>query len=121
MCHLREVDAEVNLPRIIKVIQESNPFLPGIDTDKWAEERLYYCQNGQEAQEEFTAARIQLVNTLSRLSPEDWMRPARHAIFGPTTLKELVRIIVDHDRLHIRQAYALMGEITRQVERNSTI
>jgi FMN phosphatase YigB (HAD superfamily) len=114
-CHLRDVDAEVNLPRIIKVIKESNPFLPGIDTDQWAEERLYYCQNGQEALREFTASRIQLLDILNKLTPEDWMRPARHAIFGPTNLKELVRIIVDHDRLHTKQAFSLMGEISQRL------
>jgi FMN phosphatase YigB (HAD superfamily) len=118
MCHLRDVEVEVNFPRIIKVIQESNPFLPGIDTDKWAEERLYYRQNGQEAQKKFTGARIQLLDALSKLSPEDWMRPARHAIFGPTNIKELVRIIVDHDRLHTRQAYTILGEISQQAVRN---
>jgi hypothetical protein len=40
---------------------------------------------------------------LEAAAPGDWGRTARHAILGPTTLKELVRIIAEHDRLHIRQ------------------
>ncbi|HJW89364.1 MAG TPA: DinB family protein [Anaerolineales bacterium] len=104
-CHLRDVDAEVNLPRIRKVLQEHNPFLPGMDTDPWATERQYICQNGPEVLESFTALRIELVELLDSLGLEDWERPARHAIFGPTHLKELVSISSGHDRLHLRQAY----------------
>src|SRR5574341_812870 len=41
---------------------------------------------------------------LDGLSPADWQRPARHAVFGPTTLQELLAItIIEHDRLHLRQ------------------
>jgi hypothetical protein len=112
LCHLRDVDIDVNLPRIDKVLNELNPFLPGIDSDKWAEERLYYCQNGLEALRDFTSSRIQLLDLLDELKPEEWNRPARHAIFGPTSLKELVSIIVGHDRLHVQQAFRSLGEIS---------
>jgi FMN phosphatase YigB (HAD superfamily) len=111
LCHFRDVDAEVNLPRIVSVLQETNPFIPGIDTDQWAEERLYYCQNGREALIDFISSRIQLLDILDELKPDDWTRPARHAIFGPTVLKELISIIVGHDRLHIRQVHTSLGEI----------
>ena len=70
LCHFRDVDNEINLPRIHKVLNEANPFLPGIDSDKWAEERLYYCQNGNEALRDFTASRIQLLDILDDLKPE---------------------------------------------------
>jgi len=113
LCHFRDVDNDVNLPRIKKVLNALNPFLPGIDSDKWAEERLYYCQNGQEALRDFTSSRIQLLKVLDELKPEDWNRPARHAIFGPTSLKELVSIVVGHDRLHVQQAFRSLGEITQ--------
>jgi len=111
LCHFRDVDAEVNLPRIVSVLQETNPFIPGIDTDQWAEERLYFCQNGREALDDFISSRIQLLDILDNLKPDDWTRPARHAIFGPTVLKELISIIVGHDRLHIRQVHTSLGEI----------
>jgi FMN phosphatase YigB (HAD superfamily) len=112
-CHLRDVDDEVNLPRIRKVLEENNPFLPGMDTDPWAAEREYVCQNGPEALESFTALRIELVELLDILRPEDWERTARHAIFGLTNLKELVSINAGHDRLHLRQAYESLQMIVR--------
>lgn len=111
LCHFRDVDNEINLPRINKVLDELNPFLPGIDSDKWAEDRLYYCQNGPEALRDFTASRIKMLEVLDGLKPEEWNRPASHAIFGPTSLKELVSIIVGHDRLHIQQVFRSLAEI----------
>ena len=110
LCHLRDVDAEVNLPRLKKFLQEDNPFLPGEDTDRWAEERDYLHQNGEHALQHFSAARQRLLRILDGISPPDWERTARHAIFGPTHLRELVAIIAGHDQLHIRQ---MVGQITR--------
>jgi hypothetical protein len=107
-CHLRDVDAEVNLPRLEKFLQQANPFLPGIDTDRWAEERSYIRQDGRSALQHFTSDRIRLLNLLEGLSADDWQRRARHAIFGPTSLQELIGFIVGHDRLHLRQAYAVI-------------
>jgi FMN phosphatase YigB (HAD superfamily) len=118
LCHFRDVDAEVNLPRILSVIEESNPFIPGIDSDQWAEERMYYCQSGREALKDFISSRIQLLEILDGFTPDDWTRPARHAIFGPTTLKELISISVGHDRLHIRQAFTSLGEIMQHSMNN---
>lgn len=103
LCHLRDVEAEVNLPRLQKVLQDANPFLPGKDTDPWAEERQYICQSGAQAFGKFLARRMELLDMLEALPAEDWQRPARHAIFGPTHLGELVSIIAGHDRLHIQQ------------------
>ena len=103
VCHLRDVDQEVNLARIRRVLQENDPFLSGKDTDPWADERNYICQDGPQALHEFTAARLKLLDLLEAASPQDWERTARHAILGPTPLQELVGIIAEHDRLHIRQ------------------
>jgi FMN phosphatase YigB (HAD superfamily) len=105
-CHIRDVDREVNIPRFEKIIQETNPFIPGIDTDPWAVERDYRQKDGPAALREFIAVRSQMVKMLEALSPEDWSRPARHAIFGPTDLAELVSFVTTHDRSHIQQVFA---------------
>ncbi len=105
LCHLRDVDTEVNLPRIQKVIEEQNPFLAGQETDRWAEARQYYQQDGRRALNDFISSRVRLLSILETLSPADWDRNARHAIFGPTSLRELVNIIAGHDILHVQQVY----------------
>jgi len=107
-CHLRDVDAEVNLWRLKKVLTENNPFIPGQDTDPWADTRHYVRQDGLQALEDFTKARKQVLQLLENLPREAWDRPGRHAIFGPTSLLELVNIIAGHDILHVQQVFRAM-------------
>ncbi|MCX8023570.1 MAG: DinB family protein [Thermanaerothrix sp.] len=103
ICHLRDVDAEVNLPRIIALLSSENPFIPGVDTDNWAQARNYRTQDGLEALRAFMAMRTNILTQLEALAPNDWQRTARHAIFGHTTLQELMGFAVTHDQAHVRQ------------------
>jgi hypothetical protein len=116
LCHLRDVDHEVNIPRIKTVLQEINPFLVGMDTDSWAVKRHYIQQDGLAALQDFTQYRQEILHTLDNLSSRDWERTARHAIFGPTHLKELVSIVAGHDRLHLRQICTTVDR-SRRVEK----
>lgn len=103
LCHLRDVDKEVNFPRVNAILMEKNPFLPGMDTDPWAHQRSYIEQDCDEALDSFTRTRTQIIEHLDNISNAAWQRTARHAIFGPTRLFELIGIIAGHDRLHIQQ------------------
>ena len=103
LCHLRDVDGDVNLLRLRKVLQGSNPFIPGVDSDRWAEERDYLHQDGHRALQHFSATRQRVLRLLEKIAPQDWSLTARHAIFGPTQVKELVKIIAEHDQIHVRQ------------------
>jgi len=102
MCHLRDVEQDINQPRLKTILNDDNPFIAGVVSDDWVEERKYAMQDGKTSLTEFTRTRIQTLDLLSGLNAE-WSRPARHAIFGPTTLRELVKFIVEHDQAHIRQ------------------
>lgn len=106
VCHLRDVDAEVNLERIEAVLREQNAFILAQMTDQWAEERQYNQEDTSNALRDFFIARARLVEKLKSISAADWQRSARHTIFGPTHLRELVSFMVDHDRLHLQQAMA---------------
>jgi len=104
LCHLRDVDLEINLPRMKNICLDENPFLPGIASDIWAEERKYSLQDGGKALRDFMNIRSSLVDQLAALLPGGWECPARHSIFGPTHVAELVSFIFTHDQNHIRQA-----------------
>jgi FMN phosphatase YigB (HAD superfamily) len=103
ICHLRDVELEVHLPRIQQILASDNPYWKGIDTDAWAQERAYARQDGPSGLKAFIRARRRTLDLLRPLAPEDWQRPGRHTIFGPTDLLELAQIIAAHDRQHIRQ------------------
>ncbi len=103
-CHLRDVELDVYQPRLRKILAEENPFLPGVVSDDWVQSRNYAAQDGRAALRAFLQARLE---TLSLLDGEEdsWSRPARHAIFGPTTLLELADFMAGHDRAHVQQVW----------------
>jgi FMN phosphatase YigB (HAD superfamily) len=103
LCHLRDVEREVNLPRQRTVVEQHNPFISGADTDPWAVERDYQSQSGPAALADFADARKEAVRYLRAQPNEIWNRTARHAIFGPTLLSEIVGWVLDHDRIHLDQ------------------
>ncbi len=115
-CHLRDVEREVNLPRIQSITTQENPFIHGIDTDAWADERAYKSQDGAKALQDFLTTRLKTLTLLDSISPADWNRPARHAIFGPTTLIELAAIMAEHERLHLRQVMETILTIREAVQ-----
>jgi hypothetical protein len=110
LCHLRDTEVEINLPRASMLLELDEPFIPARNTDKWAEERDYKSQDPVSAFDDFLSARMQMIELLRGLTDE-WGRKARHAIFGPTDLLELVKFMAEHDKLHIRQIYKTIEQL----------
>ncbi len=109
VCHLRDVESTTQRPRVERIAAEDNPFLtvpqepPG--PGQIACEVKYFCDPA----EEFAAERRKTIAFLEGLPPEAWQRPARHSIFGPTTLLEMANFTATHDRLHIQQICQTIG------------
>lgn len=105
LCHMRDVEREVDQVRIRQILTEEEPFVPAQMPDEWAQKRSYQKQDGRSALREFTTARVKTLEMLSGLEPTQWSRKARHSILGPTTLQEMVSFNAEHDRLHIQQIW----------------
>lgn len=112
ICHMRDVDQEVNLPRLAKLKVEEGAFLSAANPDSWAEPRRYIDQIPAQALEDFIRARLELIAQLATLSAKQWQRPARHALLGPTYLAEIMGVSADHDLLHLVQ----LGSTLRELE-----
>jgi hypothetical protein len=112
LCHLRDTELEVNIPRLRMLLELDEPFIPARVTDAWAVERDYNSQSAMQALHDFTSARVQAIDLLREVTDDVWKRKARHAIFGPTDFHELVKFIVDHDKLHIRQIYSTIKQLS---------
>jgi FMN phosphatase YigB (HAD superfamily) len=108
VCHLRDVDAEVHIPRFKDLYASAAPFLEAVDADNWADERKYSQQNGKKALEDFFDARNELLDIVSSPPESVAQKEIRHSIFGPTTLDEITRIAARHDRLHLQQINSLV-------------
>ncbi len=103
VCHLRDVETEVNGPRYRALINQSDAFVPVADPDRWAAERGYIGQDGVQALGDFCRARLENIQLLESTDAAIWSRSALHAIFGPTNLAELASFAADHDTLHLDQ------------------
>jgi FMN phosphatase YigB (HAD superfamily) len=109
-CHLRDTEREIHLMQVKLFEDGYEPFIPRPDTDVWASQRDYLHENGPKVAMEFAAARKELIQLLRKVSSIDWSRKARHAIFGPTNFLENAGFMTDHDRMHIQQAWTILGK-----------
>lgn len=118
ICHLRDSDREINIPRFERILGEATVFLASDHADTWVETRDYCSEPGAQVLQEFIQSRIALTRVLEKVLPDDWERSARHSIFGPTNLKELVLFIIQHDQTHIQQAQKTIQQVRSQGARN---
>lgn len=103
------IDSEINIQRqrILTILNEDNPFLvqpspPATIND--------LTSNGLDLAYQWADLRQETIQILVGLSAEDWQRPARHSIFGSTTLLEMTQFTAQHDRLHIKQLCQTIGQ-----------
>jgi FMN phosphatase YigB (HAD superfamily) len=107
-CHLRDVEREIHRTQIDLFKSEREPFIPRPDAGVWARQRPYRTEDGAQALREFADARVATLRVLGEIAVDEWRRPARHAIFGPTTFLEVISFMAEHDRLHIQQAWKIL-------------
>jgi HAD superfamily hydrolase (TIGR01549 family) len=109
VCHLLESESRVQRPRLERIAQEHNPFLASPQPPAGPHDALTCDPNGQKAALRFAQERQKTLDFVRILQPDDWKRPARHSIFGPTTLLEMAHFTAQHDRLHINQLCQTLG------------
>jgi FMN phosphatase YigB (HAD superfamily) len=107
LCHLRDSEDMHQRPRLQRILQEANPFIvaprpPGPNIPECSDD-------GYAIAADFVRARQATMQFLNTLQPEDWQRPARHSIFGLTTLLEMALFTAQHDRLHLNQLCQTIG------------
>jgi FMN phosphatase YigB (HAD superfamily) len=101
VCHLRDLEAEVHLPRLQLMLQTQAAFLPAVDSDRWVEARGYAHQSGPQALGTYVELRKETLARLAALSPEDWDRRATHALLGPASLPDVMSLAADHELIHL--------------------
>ncbi|HSR46360.1 MAG TPA: DinB family protein [Anaerolineales bacterium] len=101
ICHLRDVDREVNLPRLERILLEDDPFLSAVDTDKWIVERGYLGEDPAAAVAGLVETRKLVIARLRDLNETEWSRTARHALLGPITLAGWIAVVTEHDLRHV--------------------
>lgn len=107
LCHLADAERTHHRPRLEHILAAENPFItapkpPGPDLTVYNDDGLAIAQ-------EFQQERQQTLDLLATLNDDAWQRPARHSIFGLTTLLEMAYFTAQHDRLHLNQLCQTIG------------
>jgi carbonic anhydrase/acetyltransferase-like protein (isoleucine patch superfamily) len=110
LCHLRDADRDVFLPRLGRMLAERNPGIPDADMTDWESVRAYNEQSPAAVLAEWAEARRALLAGLEPLGRADWVRVGIHAVRGPYPLAEMVRTWGEHDLSHRRQIAESLGE-----------
>ena len=112
LCHLRDADREVYLPRVDRMLRTSPVDVADVDMSGWDRARGYAETSPPAALDAWRAARGELLARLAPLGRADWSRLAIHSVRGPFPLGEMVRSWVEHDLSHRRQIAVALGELT---------
>ncbi len=109
VCHLLESETQAQRPRLERILHEDNPFLVDPGPPLGPRDALPCDQSGYHAALRYMQERFGTLALIRDLPAEAWMRPARHNIFGPTTLLEVAHFTAQHDRLHLTQLCRTVG------------
>lgn len=107
LCHLLTSEDIIERSRLERILQDDNPFItqpkpPGPDINVCAEDAYSVARK-------FLQTRQKTIEFIKTFSVEDWKRPARHSIFGLTTMLEMAYFTAQHDRLHLKQLCQTIG------------
>jgi hypothetical protein len=107
--HLRESERKVQRPRLQRIAAENDPFLISPPPPPGPRHAEACGLDGLKVAVDFAQEREITINWLKMLHSEDWYRPARHSIFGRTSLIEMAHFTAQHDRLHMNQLCQTIG------------
>jgi hypothetical protein len=111
ICHVRDIELDGYHVRFRRTLDETHPFLPGVDGDSLAIERSYATTDAAVVLAEFRAARARTIELISDLTPAQFARTAEFEDYGALTLRSLVHYLCSHDQQHLAGLQWLLGQI----------
>jgi len=110
LCHLRDSDRDVLLPRLERMLTERHPMIPDVSMRGWEAERAYRDERPEDVLAAWRETRRTVVARLAPLGPDAWDRVGWHSARGPYPLGDMVRAWVEHDLSHRRQLALALGD-----------
>jgi hypothetical protein len=102
VAHLADWE-ELFLQRMIRTVNEDQPYIDGIDEGLRAQDQHYAATDIAEQTALFLARRHTTIDYLQILAPEDWQRTCIRTDYGPVTLEAQAMLLTLHDNYHLLQ------------------
>ncbi len=106
--HLADLEREGYGARIRRLREEEGPFLPDFQGGRLARERRYNERDLTEGLRTFARARGDNLAVLRGLSEPEWDRVGEQEGVGAVRLRDLPRMMREHDRSHRAEIEALL-------------
>lgn len=110
VCHMLNRERDVHRPSLERIAREGNPFITYPAPPFMPDNPSCPTDDPREVVAAFWHERQITLGFLAELPIGDWDRPARHSIFGPTSLLEMALFTTRHDRLHLSQLCQTVGQ-----------
>jgi hypothetical protein len=107
--HLADLEREGYGERIRRLRSEADPELPDFDGGRIAAERNYRARSLAEGIAAFDAARTANLALLRSAPAPDWDRSGRQEGVGRVTLRDVPRMMHEHDDSHRAEIAALLA------------
>jgi hypothetical protein len=114
ICHLRDLEMKGYMPRITRMLAETDPALADFDGARVAAESNYNREQPDLALREFLLTRKQNIQKLRDLSDEQLRREGMLEGVGKITLRRLAEMMREHDEGHLEDLRVLRQQIDRQ-------
>jgi DinB superfamily len=109
--HLADLETDAYEVRIRRLLEEDEPALPGFDGDAVAAKRKYRALRLRDGIKKFTEARERNLATLGALDGDAWQRAGVQEGVGKVTLRDVPRMMHEHDASHRAEIEALLQEL----------
>ncbi len=107
LCHLVRSEEENERKRLKTILEKDNPFITQPDQPG---PNIEICgDDGYQVLQDFMQTRQKTIEFIKDFTEDEWQRPARHSIFGLTTMLEMAYFTAQHDRLHLKQLCQTIG------------
>ena len=108
--HLADLEREGFGARILRLLAEPAPLLPDFDGARIARERDYRARSLAVGLEAFAAARAENLARLRGVPEDAWDRAGTQEGVGRVTLRDLPRLMVEHDDSHREEIAELLKQ-----------
>jgi hypothetical protein len=110
LAHLRALEAHAIVPRLRRILDEQQPYLPLFDDGGWMAAHYDPSEPVQAILDDFARLRQQELSWLKGLPPDSWNRTARHPWWGVRTLQWWVEQCLLIARQHLAQLTPAAGQ-----------
>ena len=109
--HLADLETDAYEVRIRRLLEEDEPELPTFDGDAVAAKRKYRALRLRDGIKKFTEARERNLSALRAVEGEAWDRAGVQEGVGKITLRDVPRMMHEHDLSHREEIDALLQEL----------